>query len=556
MQPFRRFTTATARWLGLLMVLSLVLSACAAPAAAPAAGEATAPAAEAAAPAIAGEVSRADTLIFAADTTDLITLDPAVTYEFSGIQGEGSFYETLVSFTPGQSGVQPLLAESWDVKDDGDMWTVTFKLNPEAKFASGNPVTADDVVWSWGRAIDINKSPAFLLIDVAKVAKENLTAVDPQTFQVKLPKTVSPQVFLAAITFTVAAVVEKAAVEANMGTDMGESWLNDYSAGSGPYVLNTWDREVSITMDANPNYWGEPARLPRVIIQNMKDATNRLAAIETGDADVVQDLGPEQRTALEGNPDVSLFDGLNTQMIYLGMNAKMAPFDNPDVREAVRYAINYDEIIALTGGGAKTVQEIIPDSFLGHTGLNPFTQDIAKAKELLAKAGVAEGIEIEMLLPSDYPAGPIDFPTLAAKLQSDLAQAGITLNLRSLQFSELLNIYRAQESPMTLVLWGPDYPDPDGNATPFTTYAAKSIAFRNGWDDAKAADMAAAAALAPTAEERTKLYADLTEYVFHQGPYAMLYQPTRTYAVRNTIDGFNYDASDTPSVNFALIGAK
>ena len=259
---------------------------------------------------------------------------------------------------------------------------------------------------------------------------------------------------------------------------------------------------------------------------------------------------------MEGNPDVSLVDGLNTQLIYLGMNAKMAPFDNPDVREAVRYAINYDEIIALTGGGAKTVQEIIPDSFLGHTGQNPFTQDIAKAKELLAKAGVAEGTEVEMLLPTDFPAGPIDFPTLAAKIQSDLALAGLNVKLKPLQFSELLNIYRAQESQMTLVLWGPDYLDPDGNATPFSTYAAQSIAFATAGMMPRPPTWPPRLHWPPTAEERVKLYADLTEYVFHQGPYAMLYQPTRTFAVRNDIDGFVYDASDTPNVSFAAISRK
>ena len=95
------------------------------------------------------EITRANTLIFSSDTTDLITLDPAVVYEFGGIQAVGDVYQTLVSFEEGQEGVQPVLAESWDIQDTGDTWTITFKLNPDAKFASGNPVTAADVVWSW-----------------------------------------------------------------------------------------------------------------------------------------------------------------------------------------------------------------------------------------------------------------------------------------------------------------------------------------------------------------------------------------------------------------------
>ncbi len=541
------------RGLSLLVLLALLV-ACAAPAAAPTGSESSSAGGEAAA---SGEVSRADTLIFAADITDILTLDPAVAYEFSGIQAEGSIYQTLVSFEEGETGPQPLLADSWDVSEEGDMWVITFALNPDATFASGNPVTAADVVYSWSRAIELNKSPAFLLIDVAQVTAENMTAVDEKTFAVKIPKTVSPQVFLSVITFTVAAVVEQAVVEANAGDDMGSTWLNDNSAGSGPYVLSSWDREVQVVLNVNENYWQEVPAMKRVIMQNVTEAANRQAAIETGDADIVQDLGPEQKTVLEGNPDVQIVSASDTLLIYIGMNAQVAPFDNPDVREAVRYAINYDEIIALTGGDAELVQEVIPAGFLGHTGEIPFSQDIEKAKELLAGAGYGDGLEVTALVPSDYPAGPIDFPTLATKVQSDLEKVGITLNLQQLQVSELLNIYRSEDAAakqMVFILWGPDFPDPDGNMTPFTNYAARSIAWRNGWDDPELADMAAQAAIAETPEERVALYADLTERLFHEGPYAILYQPIKTFALRSDVTGFTYNPSDTPAITFAEIG--
>ncbi|MCX6048976.1 MAG: ABC transporter substrate-binding protein [Chloroflexi bacterium] len=546
---------SNSRLLVLLLIASLLLVACVAPAA-PAPATGAQPAATEAPAAASGDVSREDTLIFASDTTDLLTLDPGAAYEFSGIQAVGSVYETLVSVEPGTPGVKPLLAESWDIQDSGDLWTVTFKLNSKATFASGKPVTAEDVVYSWSRAIDLNKSPAFLLIDTTQVKKENLKAVDAQTFEVKLPKAVSPQVFLSVITSSVAAVVEKALVEANLGEDMGSTWLNDHSAGSGPYVLTSWEREVAITLDANPTYWGTAPKIKRVIMQNMKEAANRQAAIETGDADIVQDLGPEQKKALEGNADVKTVTASNTQLVYIGMNAQKAPLDNPDVREAIRYAINYDEIITLTQGDAKLVQEIIPDGFLGHTGENPFKQDIAKAKELLAKAGWKDGTEIEALVPSNFPAGPIDFPTLATKVQSDLEKVGIKLTLKQLQVSELLNVFRAQGAQMVFILWGPDYPDPDGNVTPFTNYDAKSIAWRNGWENKEAAALAQQAAVADTDEARVKLYAQVTELVLHQGPYAILYQPLRTYSLRSNLDGFVFDPADTPNITFALISKK
>jgi peptide/nickel transport system substrate-binding protein len=542
-----------------LVVLSLLLSACAAPAAPAAAPAGEAPAAEApAAEQGNGEVSRAETLIMAADQTDIITLDPAVAYEFGGLLPAGNIYETLISFNPGEPGVLvPVLAESWDVADGGDTWNLTFKLNPNAKFASGNPVTAEDVVFSWGRVIDINKSPAFLLIDVCQITKENTTAVDATTLEVKLPKTVSPQVCLAVLTFTTAAVVEKAAVEPNMGADMGESWLNDNSAGSGPYVLNNWDRSVSVTLDANPTYWGGAVPpMKRVIIQNTPELTNMQAAVETGDADIAQDLGAEQSAALEGNPDVSLAKVLSTLLVYVGMNATEPPLDNPDVREAIRYAINYDDIITLLGGNAELVQEIIPIGFLGHVGENPFTQDIEKAKELLAGAGVAEGTEINFVVPTGPAPGGIEWSIIAAKIQADVAQIGLTLNIQQLQQSELLNIYRAQDGQMVMINWGPDFPDPDGNATPFANFDAQSLAWRNEWNDPQAIELSKQAAIELDSDKRAELYGELVDYVMHNGPYIMLYQPTRVFAVRNDIQGFMYDPNDTPTISFWLISKQ
>ncbi|NJN81152.1 MAG: ABC transporter substrate-binding protein [Caldilineaceae bacterium] len=558
MQINRSVGRSVGRSLGLLLLLTLLLSACGAPASPGSAPEADAPASEAASSEAAaepsGEVSRAETLVYGNDTTDLITLDPAVVYEFSGILAVGNIYETLVSFNPGEAGVLvPVLAESWDVAEDGDMWKLTFNLDPAATFSSGNPVTAEDVAYSWNRAMQINKSPAFLLTDVCAMTEENITAVDATTLELMIPNTVSPQVCLAVLTFSTAAVVEKAAVEANLGDDMGESWLNDNSAGSGPYMLNRWDRTVSITLDANPNYWGDAPALKRVIIQNIPELANLQAAIETGDADVVQDLGSEQAAALEGSADLGLVKALGTLLAYVGLNATKPPLDNPDVREAIRYAVNYDDIITLLGGNGEKVQEIIPIGFLGHTGNNPFTQDIEKAKELLAKAGVAEGTEVDFIVPTGTGPGGLEWATLGSKIQSDVEQIGLKLNIQQLQTSELLNIYRAQDGEMVLMNWGPDFPDPDGNATPFANWDATSLAWRNDWNDPKAIELSKAAAIELDTDKRVELYAELVDYVQHNGPYVMLYQPTRVFGVRNDIEGFVFDPNDTPFVTFSLL---
>jgi peptide/nickel transport system substrate-binding protein len=291
-------------------------------------------------------------------------------------------------------------------------------------------------------------------------------------------------------------------------------------------------------------------------MQNVTENANLQAMIETGDADIVQDLGPEQAKALEGNPDLSLVKAESTLLVYVGMNATKPPLDNPDVREAIRYAINYDDINTLLAGSGKIVQEIIPDTFLGHTGKTFFTQDVAKAKELLQKAGVAEGTEIEFLVSPGLAPGGLEWNVIGSKIQSDLAAVGLTLNIKQVEQDALLTTYRAQGAEMVLINWGPDFPDPDGNVTPFTNYGAKSIAWRNAWDNKEISGMGVAAALELDPAKRADLYAQLEDRVAHEGPYIMLYQPLRTYGVRNNISGFLYFPSETPSINFALIGKK
>jgi peptide/nickel transport system substrate-binding protein len=563
-------TSSAMRLMALLALLAVALTACggAAPAAqapataAPAAGEPTAapaptaepaPAEPTAAPAPATEFTPQETLVYAADLSDQISMDPAVAYEFGGIQVVGSIYQTLVTLNPGDPTVKPLLAKSWEIVDGADGATITFTLDEKATFASGKPVTADDVAYSWGRIFDLNKSPAFLMIDVSGLTKESFKAVDPQTFEVKLPATTSPPVFLSVISFSVAAVVEKAVVEANAGSDFGSTWLNDNSAGSGPYTLERWERNTQSVLTLNTNYWGTAPSIKRVIMQNVTELANLQSLIETGEADIVQDLSAEQAQALASNADLSIIKANSLLLAYVGMNATKAPLDKPEVRQAIRYAINYDDIETLLAGNGKVVQEIIPEGLFGHTGSKPFSQDIAKAKDLLTQAGIAEGTEIEFLIPAGSAPGGIEWATLAAKIQADVEQTGLKLNIKQVQQSELLNIYRAQEGQMVFINWGPDFPDPDGNATPFSNFDAKSLAWRNAWDNREAVELSKAAAVEQDTAKRAELYKQLTELVQNQGPYVILYQPTRTYGVRKNISGFQYDPASTPSIWFQLI---
>ena len=109
---------------------------------------------------------------------------------------------------------------------------------------------------------------------------------------------------------------------------------------------------------------------------------------------------------------------------------------------------------------------------------------------------------------------------------------------------------------MVLMNWSPDFPDPDGNATPFANFEAKSLAWRNEWDDPKAIEMTKAAAVESDPAKRAEMYAELVDYVEHNGPYVILFQPTRIFGLRNNVKGFIYDPNDTPNVSFWLISKE
>jgi peptide/nickel transport system substrate-binding protein len=294
-----------------------------------------------------------------------------------------------------------------------------------------------------------------------------------------------------------------------------------------------------VLLTANPNFNGDQPALTSVLISHVPESSNQLTALQNGDADIALNLTAEQLATLSG--DATSVKGEDLRLFYLGMNVGLEPLDKVEVREALRMAIDYDGIVNdLLSGNAQKVQTIIPSPMFGYNGDAPFQQNIEGAKAKLEEAGVSD-VSLEMLIPDGAAPGGVQWSDLAAKLQSDWDQAGITVTIKQVTFAELLDAYRAQGAQLALLYWGPDFADPDTNVTPFTSYEAHSIAWRNAWDDPDIAAKAKDAALMTDAAEREAAYKEITEYVLHNGPYAVLYQPAALFGVRNTVQGFEWN---------------
>ena len=503
---------------------------------------------------VSAQSARQSTLVIGADLTDLITMDPGVSYEFSGSLIVDNLYETLVRFEGTDlTKVKPGLAASWEVaKAQGGGSTLTFKLR-DATFASGNPVTAQDVVYSFDRVIELQSPSSFLLTDVAGLKVGSTVAIDDKTVQLSLPKDTNPTIVLNLLTFNVGGVVDSQTVKQHeQGGDYGSAWLTDNSAGSGPYVLVRWDRNAQVALEANPNA-SRVGSIKRVILRYIQESSAQRSALESGEIDVAYDFTPDAFKAAESGGSFKALRSDTFVLQYLGMNSgKGSPFADNRVRQAVRYAIDQDGIVnGLLGGLGRKLQTIIPVGLLGANETVFYEHNPAKARELLTAAGVGNGLNVDFLVPTGSCFGGVPCADLAAKLQSDLAAVGIQANITQTVQAELLDIYRAQKAQLVLINWSPDYPDPDGNATPLADYNAQSLAWRNVWQNTEAEKLAQQGALETDPTARAATYKKLTTLVAEQGPYAILYQSVKPVVTLASVEGFVRNAQG--NVDFTAI---
>ncbi|MCB9113930.1 MAG: ABC transporter substrate-binding protein [Caldilineaceae bacterium] len=524
-----------------VLAILLVVAGCAAPAApsgAPAAAT-SAPGEEAAATGDAGS-----TLVIAI-SEDTASLDPGRAFETLPSIIHKATYQTLVTFPPDSvESVIPNLAKSWEISEDG--LTYTFMLDENATFANGSAVTAEDVVFSFNRMKNLTGNPSFLASGIASVEA-------PDASTVVLTLSAPDPSILAKLVFGAFSVVSKADVTANGGTDgadaatadTAETWLNSNSAGSGPYVLESWDPGVETVLVRNENYWGAPAAIERVIFRNIPEAATQKLQLEAGDIDIAFDLSSDQVPSLEGNADVTVYQGLSDTLVFLKGNYNPevgGAFSDPKVMEAVRYALDYEGLRLLGGGDTVTPASMLPVGFLGAMEANSgIARDVEKAKALLADAGYADGLDAELAYP-DFTFAGVNFGTFAQKVQADLNEAGFNITLAPAEVQVALENYRQGQEPFGLWLWLPDYRDsldyveflPDG-----------VVGTRTGWvaDTADADILALRDALKVETDDavRAGQFGEMQDYLMASGPYAPVIQPGLQVGLRSDVQGFVYN---------------
>ncbi|WP_144379549.1 ABC transporter substrate-binding protein [Mesorhizobium amorphae] len=496
-----------------------------------------------------------DTLVQAWAIDDIISLDPAEAFELSTGEITGNTYDMLVRLdTNDTTKVVGGIAESWTVSDDA--LTYTFKLKPGLKFASGNEITAADVAYSFERAVKLNKSPAFIIQQFGLTADnvgEKAKAADASTFVFTVDKAYAPSFVLNCLTATVGAIVDSKLVKEHVAAatpsadykfdnDFGNAWLKTNYAGSGPYKTREWRANEVVVLERNDNYYGTKGNMTRVIYRHVKESAAQRLLLEKGDIDIARNLQPGDYEAVGKNADLATASVPKSTVYYVSLNQKNPNLAKPEVREAFKYLIDYDALgDTLLKGIGVVHQNFLPKGILGSVDGKPYKLDIAKAKELLEKAGLKDGFTITLDTRSGQPESGV-----AESIQQTAAQAGIKIELVPEDFKQLLTRYRARQHDAAILMWGVDYWDPNSNSETFATNPNnaddsmnKTLAWRNAWDvPADIQKESAAALLERDPAKRTQMYQDVQTKIREQGPFNFIWQQTEVAGLRKNVQGF------------------
>jgi peptide/nickel transport system substrate-binding protein len=455
----------------------------------------------------------------------LKTLDPARMFEPTGLMIDHVLYDTLLTYK-GSNVTTPVPDLATSFTASADAKTYTFTLRKGVKFANGDSVTAADVVFSLMRTKNIAGNPSFLMAGI--------TATSPNPGTVVLTSSTPNTAIPAILTNPALGIVDMKKVVAAGGTDSAkaatadkaETALNTTSEGSGPYTLTSFSLTTQVVLTANPHYWGPKPKYSKIIIRNVQANIQKLDVLR-GESQIAVDLSPAQAQGMSG---VQIVNGASPNLFFVltNDNPKISKItSNPDFQQAVRYGINYQSLVQLAGKGAVQAAGIIPTMFLGSLPAGSgVTYNLSKAKAALKASGLGHPA-VNLVYPSDLAVNGISFGDLAARVQQDLQQVGITVKLQGQSIQVALNSYRGGQEQMGLWYWGPDFPDP---ADYLNFLPGALVGLRAGW--AKGADpsleaMGTTAASTTQNSSRQTLYQNIQKSMNASGPFMPLIQPAQ-----------------------------
>jgi ABC-type transport system substrate-binding protein len=479
-------------------------------------------------------------------------LDPAIAWEIESMGMENMLFNGLLKYASGSgdAGAKLVgdLATEVPVPTNNGL-TYTFHLRQGVKFAPpvNRVVTADDIKWSIERMMRLPKAPAGYFYEgivgasdyVAEKSKATeitgIKVIDPSTIEFDL--TQPDPAFLNAIALPFCYVMDKGTV-AQYGAQ-----VNHHPVGTGPFVMESWTSGQEIVMKRNPNYFDAAnEHLDGIDFTFSADPSTALLKLERGDIDVLGDGVPAASYAQTvANPTYKglVIDAPQVAWYYMFLNTKIKPFDNLQVRQAMNYAVNTVKLQKVLAGTAQALNQIFPDGMPGHDPKATFySYDPAKAKELLAQAGFANGFKTTLYTHNVDP-----MPRIAQSVQYDLQQVGIQATIKQVDRASYWTLIATMGNPCPIGLtdWYMDFPDPSDWYAPLLSKASAETdggSNQSWWYSPEAEALYAKAQLETDPAKRIALFQQMQTIMMGQAPVVPLFQPVFNAMASAKVGGF------------------
>jgi len=492
---------------------------------------------------------------------DADKLDPADVTDGESISRMDNIFESLVEYTSGGTDIQPALANSWNISEDG--LNITLNLRTDVKFHDGTDFNADAVVFSFERQYNTTHMYhqygewaywGYMFSDIDWVEK-----IDDYEVIIHL-KTPNAAIMTSLAMFTVAIVSPTNA----------EKWGEDafkHPVGTGPFKFVEWVKDDHITLEANKDYWREPPKLDKLIFRVIEDPSARLLAIQAGEIHGMEYPDPASFDIIESNSDLQLLTQAGMNVGYLAMNTGYGYYDENEngvqdsneswvktpgyfepltkvkVRQAINYAINKSSIIEhLYKGTALVAKNGMPPFMLGYNDdVEDYSYDPDMAKKLLKDAGYPNGFNTTLwVMPVSRPY-MFDPPKIAEAIQSYLADVGINVELYQIDWSTYLEETENGEHPMCLLGWTGDNGDPDNflrvlySPDSASIGTAGNVAFYNRTE---VQEKLALAVQIYDVDERAQLYEEAQTLIHEDAPFVYLAHATQNMVFRSNVKGY------------------
>jgi peptide/nickel transport system substrate-binding protein len=473
------------------------------------------------------------------------TIDPAKHSDESSHHAVINMYDPLLypKVAEGSMEPGPHVAESWRVTDGGK--TYTFQIRKGIKFHDGKELTADDVVFSLQRMLALKKGFAWLWSGV--LTAEQVRASGPHTVVFTLAQPYAP--FLS--TLTQLFIVNREQVLANKKPgpfgdlgDYGDAYLGERVAGSGPYMMESWDRATTLVMKAFPGYWRgwRPGQITRVVYRTVQEEATMRTLLLGGQADMIDQWRlPTTFEQLAKTPGILVDQQPSAQLYHIQLNTQKAPLNDVRVRRAMALAFDYRTATEQIFRGAALARGPLPNRVYGHSeSVKAYAQDVEQAKRELAAAGIKPG---QLTFDYWFPTGNEPGRQVGLLFQSNLAAIGIKLNLKETPWAQIVQASaNAETNPDVASIFDTlKYPHPDshtfGMYHPSTWGSFRTISRYKNDEVTRVLEQARATV---ERDAQLGLYKKAQELIVRDYPSIFVANPIHRIAFRDYVKGYRY----------------